>query len=116
MARFYVGDVVYTTDQWHTAGTLRPHFVIKVMGEGRLWVVPLSHTAQGQWTTDELGGGTYIGPRDFRTGRRADFVLDTTTAPCELGERVPEQRMLAGFAARLRLCPSGHYTHLGVLP
>ena len=102
MSRFYVGDVVYTTDHWHTAGTLRPHFVIKVMGEGRLWVVPLSHTAQGQWTTDELGGGTYIGPRDFRTGRRADFVLDTTTAPCELGRRQLTDAAISGALDEVR--------------
>lgn len=102
MAAFYTGDVVYTTDQWHDAGTLRPHLVIKVMGEGRLWVVPLSHTPQGQWTTDELGGGTYLGPRDFRTGRRADFVLDTATAPCELGRRQLSDAAIDGALAEVR--------------
>jgi hypothetical protein len=99
---FYAGDVVYTTDQWHTTGTLRPHFVIKVMGEGRLWVMPLSHTRQGQWTTEELGGGTYLAPVHFQTRQRADFVLDTATHPCELGRRQLTQEAVTGALAEVR--------------
>ena len=77
MARFYVGDVVYTTDRWHNAGTGRPHLVICAK-DGRYGIVPLTHTRQGNWVTEELGGGTYLAAVDFRTGRpTAQWATDT---------------------------------------
>ena len=36
--------------------------------DGMIQVVPLTHRPQGQWTTNELGGGTYLAPVHFRTG------------------------------------------------
>ena len=53
-----MGQVVMAPDQWHN-GALRPHIIVGRRGTD-YHVVPLTHTPQGQFCTDKLGGGTYI--------------------------------------------------------
>ena len=66
---FFVGDVVWVTDQWHQRrGRNRRPNMINDIQDGMIQVVPLTHRPQGQWTTNELGGGTYLAPVHFRTG------------------------------------------------
>jgi len=102
MADFYTGDVVFTTDKWHNNGTLRPHLVIKVLDDNRLWVVPFSHNQQGEWSTDELGGGTYLATCNLRTGARNDFVIDPTSTSCELGRRQLSDNAITSALAEVR--------------
>jgi|DEB0MinimDraft_10_1074344.scaffolds.fasta_scaffold98676_2 mRNA-degrading endonuclease toxin of MazEF toxin-antitoxin module len=59
MTRFYTGDVVWVTDTLTHKGR-RPCLVITVKADGRYGVCPLTHTRQGKWSTNELGGGTYV--------------------------------------------------------
>ena len=61
----YVGDVVWVTDTITNKGR-RPHLVIALQDEW-VGVCPLTHTPQGRWTTNELGGGTYIAAANHRT-------------------------------------------------
>jgi hypothetical protein len=53
-----MGQVVMAPDQWHN-GALRPHVIVGRRGTD-YHVVPLSHTPQGQFCSERLGGGTYI--------------------------------------------------------
>ena len=63
-----VGLVVYKNDQFGH-GSRRAYLVVSVDACRRYQVVPFSHTPQGLFSTDELGGGTYVAGKDFRTGR-----------------------------------------------
>ena len=76
---FYTGDVVWVTDTLTNKGR-RPHLIITM--KGGIGVVPLTHTQQGRWTTNELGGGTYIAARNQRTGELN--TLWVTADQCEL--------------------------------
>ena len=76
---FYTGDVVWVTDTITNKGR-RPHLIITM--KGGIGVVPLTHTPQGEWKTNELGGGTYIAAIDWRTGK--SNALWVTADQCEL--------------------------------
>ena len=66
---FTAGDVVAATDRHHTARKgFRPHLVLDQQGN-RVYVVAITHSPQGWWATDQLGGGSYLALRDFKTGR-----------------------------------------------
>lgn len=71
------GQVVYYADRYHAGTTGRPHLVVQVEGTAA-HVVALSHSRQGQWVTDELGGGSYLAGRHFRTGRWTGEWVEAT--------------------------------------
>ena len=65
---FVAGQVVYYHDRYHTSTAGRPYLVAQVKGTAA-HIIALTHSPQGQWATDELGGGTYLAGIDFHTRR-----------------------------------------------
>ena len=62
------GQVVIGPDRYHEDGSgRRPYLVLQVAGD-QAYVVEFSHSPQGDWVTDELGGGSYLALWDFRSG------------------------------------------------
>ena len=84
-----MGQIVMAPDQWHN-GALRPHIVVGRRGTD-YHVVPVTHTPQGQFCTEKLGGGTYIaGFNKFNGSWNGFFTADSTltTYQCQLGADV----------------------------
>lgn len=63
------GQVVVGPDRHHDDGSGRRPYLILQIADGMAYVIEFSHSRQGQWMTDELGGGSYLATRDFRTGQ-----------------------------------------------
>ena len=68
-----MGQIVMAPDQWHN-GALRPHIVVGRRGD-QYHVVPLTHTPQGQFSTEKLGGGTFIAGFDRLNGKWNGFFV-----------------------------------------
>ena len=69
-----LGQIVMAPDQWHN-GALRPHIVVGRRGT-TYHVVPVSHTPQGRFHTNELGGATYFAGFNKFTGTWNGFFVE----------------------------------------
>lgn len=89
-----MGQIVMAPDQWHN-GALRPHIVVGRRGND-YHVVPLTHTPQGQFRTERLGGGTYIAAfNKFTGGWNGFFTAEHTLTTYQRQLGVDTQPALA---------------------
>ena len=74
----FAGQVVIAYDMHHEGRRRRPHLIYEVDGDWA-YVAELTHTPQGEWATDELGGGTFLALWDFRTREWMPRWVHTST-------------------------------------